>query len=99
MERNSAECLEASAHNAAADEVNCTNDYESMAMFATRSDDAMTLTMDYKVMVVLLFASPADRSAPECQRSIRSLQSPSPTFAVRSRSLDCCSRSRRFQDC
>lgn len=89
VERNSVACLVANACNVAADEVNCTNGYESMAMFATRFDDAMTLMMDYKVMVVLLFASPADRSAPECQRSILFLQSPSPTFAARSQSLDC----------
>ena len=59
--RNS-ECarLVASEHNVAADEVSYTDDYESMAMSEIpRFDDAMTL-MDYKVMVVLLFASPAD---------------------------------------
>lgn len=60
-ERNSGAYLEANVHNAAADEVNYTNGYGSMAMFETRSDDAMTLMMDYKVMVVLLFASPACR--------------------------------------
>src|SRR5690349_20825363 len=89
VETSSVMCLVANARNAAADEVNCTNGYESMAMFATRSDDAMTLMMNYKVMVVLLFASPADHSAPECQRSILSLQSLSPTFVVHSQSLDC----------
>lgn len=57
--RNSEAYLEASVHNAAADEVNCTNGYETMAMSEPRSDDAMMLMMDYKVMVVLLFASPA----------------------------------------
>lgn len=99
VERNSEECLAANVHNVAQDEVNCTNGYETMAMLATRSDDAMTLMMDYKVMVVLLFASPADHSAPECQRSILSLQSPSPTFVAHSRSPDCCLRSRRSQGC
>lgn len=96
-ERRSDGWLEASAHNAAVDEVNCTNGYESMATSETHFDDAMM--MDYKVMVVLLFASPADRSALECQRSIRFLQSPSPTFAARSRSLGCYWCFQCFRDC
>jgi hypothetical protein len=58
-ERNNDECFEANVHNAAVDEVNCTDGCELMATFETHFDDAMTL-MDYKVMVVLLFASPAD---------------------------------------
>lgn len=58
-ERSSGVWLGANAHNAAADAVSCTDGYESMAMSETHFDDAMM--MDYKVMVVLLFVSPADR--------------------------------------
>lgn len=58
-ERKSDECPEANEHNAVVDEVNYTNGYASMATSEKHFDDAML--MDYKVMVVLLFASLADR--------------------------------------
>lgn len=66
-----------------ADGVSYINGYVSMAMLGTDSDDAMTMLMNYKVSV-LLFVSLKRRSAPECQRSTLFLQSPSPTFVVRS---------------
>lgn len=68
MEENNVEksndgCLVASAYNVVVDEVNYTNGYVSMATAETHFDAAMMMMMmmDYKVMVVLLFASPADR--------------------------------------
>lgn len=59
VEKRNDGCLEASAYNAVVDEVNYTNECESMATFETHFDEAML--MDYKVMVVLLFASLANR--------------------------------------
>lgn len=61
VETSNDECLAASEYNAVVDEVNYTNGYVSMATAETHSDAAMMMMMDYKVMVVLLFASPADR--------------------------------------
>lgn len=81
-----------------ADGVSYTNGYASMAMLVTDSDDAMTMSMSYKVSV-LLFVSRACRSAPECQRSTPFLQSPSPTFAARSRSRGYSLRSLHFPGC
>lgn len=58
MERSSDGLLEANEYNVAVDEVSYRDGYDSMAKFETHSDGAMT---DYKVKVVLLFASRADR--------------------------------------
>ena len=71
-----------SLHNAESDEVKYRDDYDLMVMVVK---DAMS--MDYMLMVVLLFASPVIRSTLGRQRSILFLQSQLPTFVDHSQLL------------